>query len=69
MNQYEARGYYLTKEIDQSSATGWFGYARAVARQFSIGQTLFGYELRFNFTIEPYPRDQKESVSFDGLGG
>lgn len=43
--------------------TGGFGYARAVACQFSIGQTLFGYELSFNFTIEPYPRDQKDSVS------
>jgi hypothetical protein len=33
--------------------TGGFGYARAVACQFSIGLTLFGYELSFNFTIEP----------------
>ena len=46
--------------------TGGFAYARAVACQFSIGKTLFGYELNFNFTIEPYPRDKKDSVSLLG---
>lgn len=55
----------LQQEI-RISDQGSNGYARATACILHIQQTLFGYRLNFNFTIEISPRANDNPVSLLG---
>lgn len=55
----------LQQEI-RISDQGSRSYARASACTLLIEQTLFGYRMNFNFTIDVYPRENGHTVSLLG---
>jgi hypothetical protein len=55
----------LQQEV-RISDQGSRSYAKASACSLHIEETLFGYRLNFNFTIEVYPRENDNPISLLG---